>query len=122
MVKHWFEVLFLPKEPLTKEQFFKYSFVLILLQAFMVWLYYVNNFSLTRPFDFIFVFLLLLIFVEIPFLCAYYMLSSKRIWDITGEKLLSFFLNIILMFVSILLLPLFVVVYVLLLLLPSKKI
>lgn len=121
MLKTLFNVLFSVDEPIKKEEFFKYSFVLILFQVLLVWFYYMKHFSVTRPSMFLLLFILLLIFVEVPFLYIYYMLSSKRVWDISGEKLFSFLINILLMILSIGFLPLFPVIYVFLLLLPSKS-
>ena len=121
MIKTIFENIFTINKPLKKEDFFKYSFVLILFQMIMVWFFYIKYFSFTKPSEFVLTFILSIALVEIPFLYIYYVLSTKRIWDILGEKNLSLLLNIILMAAAIIILPLFPIIYIMLLLLPSKN-
>ena len=107
--------------PMNKEKFFKFSFVLILIQVFLVLTYWHNFFTETKPSEIILSYITLIAFVEIPFLYIYYILSTKRLWDILGDKYTSIFANIIILILSIAILPLFPLIYILLLLMPSKS-
>ena len=107
--------------PMNREKFFKFSFVLILIQVCLVLTYWHNFFMETKPSEIVLSYITLIAFVEIPFLYIYYIISTKRLWDILGDKYRSIFANIIILIFSIAILPLFPLIYILLLLLPSKS-
>lgn len=107
--------------PMNREKFFKFSFVLILIQVCLVLTYWHNFFMETKPSEIVLSYITLIAFVEIPFLYIYYIISTKRLWDILGDKYRSIFANIIFLIFSIAILPLFPLIYILLLLLPSKS-
>ncbi len=120
MYSKLFNTLCKINEPMNKETFFKISITLLIIQIAFVFLYTFVHFSLKNPYHIVILFFVFLVLIAIPILYMYFILSTKRIWDITGSKLKSLAINIPLFVASIIVFPLLIVVYVCLLLIEGK--
>lgn len=83
------------KMPLTREVFFKQSIVLLIIQTLLALFMTYAMFVFRKPWQFILI-LVLVIGFEIPVLSSYFVLSTRRIWNLTGELQKSLLINIVL--------------------------
>lgn len=89
------EDFFKLKMPLTREVFFKQSIVLLIIQTLLALFMTYAMFVFRKPWQFILI-LVLVIGFEIPVLSSYFVLSTRRIWNLTGELQKSLLINIVL--------------------------
>ena len=87
------------KMPLTREVFFKQSIVLLIIQTLLALFMTYAMFVFRKPWQFILI-LALVIGFEIPVLSSYFVLSTRRIWNLTGELQKSLLINIVLFALS----------------------
>lgn len=87
------------KMPLTREVFFKQSIVLLIIQTLLALFMTYAMFVFRKPWQFILI-LVLVIGFEIPVLSSYFVLSTRRIWNLTGELQKSLLINIVLFALS----------------------
>lgn len=93
------EDFFKLKMPLTREVFFKQSIVLLIIQTLLALFMTYAMFVFRKPWQFILI-LVLVIGFEIPVLSSYFVLSTRRIWNLTGELQKSLLINIVLFALS----------------------
>lgn len=87
------------KMPLTREVFFKQSIVLLIIQTLLALFMTYAMFVFKKPWQFILMLIGIIAF-EIPILSSYFILSTRRIWNLTGELQKSLFINIVLFALS----------------------
>ncbi len=107
-------------EPIGRETYLKCSVCLIALQVLLVLLYAGINFMIKIPAQFILLFLAFMIFVELPVLYVYFVLSTKRIWDVTEDKFNALWISAIATIFAVIKPPLFVLMFIVLVLLPTR--
>lgn len=83
------------KMPLTREVFFRQSIVLLIIQTILALFMTYAMFVFRKPWQFILI-LAFVIGFEIPVLSSYFVLSTRRIWNLTGELQKSLWINIVL--------------------------
>jgi hypothetical protein len=93
------EDFFKLKMPLTREVFFKQSIVLLIIQTLLALFMTYAMFVFRKPWQFILI-LVLVIGFEIPVLSSYFVLSTRRIWNLTGELQKSLLINVVLFALS----------------------
>ena len=106
-------------EPMKRETYFKYSICLILLQVILVLIFAGINFLIKVPAQFILLFIVFMIFVEIPILYMFFSLCSKRIWDLTKDKFISILACAIIFIISLYMPLIFAILFGVLAILPT---
>ena len=107
-------------EPMGRETYFKFSICLIALQILLVLMYAGITFTVKIPAQFVLMFLAFMFLVEIPFLYMFFVLCTKRIWDITDDKFNALWISAIALIFSLFIPPMFVLMFIVLVLLPSR--
>ena len=107
-------------EPMGRETYFKRAICLIALQVLLVLIYAGVTFMVKIPSQFVLMFLGFMFFIEIPFLYVYFILCTKRLWDITGDKFNAIWISAIACIFSIFKAPLFLLMFIILILLPTR--
>ncbi len=120
MFKNLPKDLFVINEPMKRETYFKFSICLIALQVLLVLLFTGINFVIKVPAQFVLLFLALMAFVLIPFLYMYFIICTKRIWDITDDKFNAIWISAIAFIFCIIKFPLFILMFIILVLIPSR--
>lgn len=95
--------------PLTKEVFFKQSIILIILQSILALFMASAMFIYKKPWEFIIIFFIIIIF-EIPLLTSYFIMTTRRLWNITGKRQQALLINIP-MFVISFTPPIFLIIF-----------
>ncbi len=87
------------KMPLTREVFFRKTMVLLVIQTLLALFMTYAMFVFKKPWQFVLM-LAFIIGFEIPVLCSYFVLSTRRIWNLTGQLQKSLLINVVLFALS----------------------
>lgn len=108
-------------EPINRETYFKYSICLILLQVILVLIFAGINFLIKVPAQFILLFIVFMVFVEIPILYMFFSLCSKRLWDIIQDKFISILVCAIIFIIGFFMPLIFAIMFGFLAILPTRE-
>lgn len=98
-MNNFLEDYFKFRTPLTREVFFRQSMVLLIIQTLLALFMTYAMFVFKKPWQFVLM-LAFLIGFEIPVMCSYFVLSTRRIWNLIGELQKSLLINVVLFALS----------------------